>query len=130
MRIHFTLSLYISDMKTLIILNDAPYGTEKAFNTFRLANQILKDYPEEQIEIFLLADAVGCGLANQKTPDGYYNIGRMIKFFVSKGGIIKTCGTCMDARGITEEMLQNGVQRSTLKEFARLTAEFDKVLTF
>ncbi len=117
-------------MNMLIIINDAPYGTEKAYNAFRLANQILKDYPEENIEIFLLADAVGCGLANQKTPDGYYNIGRMIKLFVSRGGIIKTCGACMDARGITEEMFQDGVQRSTLKEFARLSVEFDKVLTF
>ena len=117
-------------MNTLIIINDAHYGTEKPYNAFRLANQILKDYPEEHIEIFLLADAVGCGLANQKTPDGYYNIGRMIKFFINKGGILKTCGTCMDARGITEDMFQNGVQRSNLKEFARLTAESDKVLTF
>ncbi|MCK4751216.1 MAG: DsrE family protein [Bacteroidales bacterium] len=117
-------------MNILIILNDAPYGTEKAYNALRLANQILKDYPEKHIEIFLLADSVGCGLANQKTPDGYYNIGRMIKFFVAKGGIIKTCGACMDARGITEEMFQEGVQRSTLKEFARLTAEYDKALTF
>ena len=54
----------------------------------------------------------------------------MIKFFLNKGGIIKTCGTCMDARGITEDMFQKGLQRSNLKEFARLTMESDKVLTF
>ena len=117
-------------MNTLVVINDAPYGTEKAYNAFRLANQVQKDYPEEHIEIFLLADAVLCGMANQETPDGYYNIGRMIRFFVSKGGIIKTCGTCMEARGITEAMYQKGVQRSNLKEFARLTAESEKVLTF
>jgi sulfur relay (sulfurtransferase) complex TusBCD TusD component (DsrE family) len=31
-------------MKTLIIINDAPYGTEKAYNALRLAIQIGKDY--------------------------------------------------------------------------------------
>lgn len=117
-------------MNILIVINDAPYGTENAYNAFRLANQIIKDYPDEHIEIFLLADAVMCGFADQETPDGYYNIGRMIRFFVSKGGVIKTCGTCMDARGIKETMFLKGVKRSNLKEFARLTAESDKVLTF
>ncbi len=30
--------------KVLILINDAPYGTEKAYNAFRLALQIQKDY--------------------------------------------------------------------------------------
>jgi uncharacterized protein involved in oxidation of intracellular sulfur len=33
-------------MKILIIINDAPYGTEKAYNALRIANQINKDFPE------------------------------------------------------------------------------------
>ncbi len=117
-------------MTILLIINDAPYGTEKAYNALRLANQIFKDNPETAINIFLLADAVGCGLDGQKTPDGYYNIGRMIKLFTSRGGQVKVCGTCMDARGINEQMFQAGVQRSNLKEFASLTIEADKVLSF
>ena len=32
------------------------------------------------------ADAVFCGKRNQKTPDGYYNIERMIKGLLRKGG--------------------------------------------
>lgn len=31
-------------MSTLIIVNDAPYGTEKAYNALRLANQLAKDH--------------------------------------------------------------------------------------
>lgn len=76
-------------MNILIIINDAPYGTEKAYNALRMANQLLKDHPGTEVNIFLLADAVTCGIANQKTPDGYYNIGRMIKLFVVKGGKVK-----------------------------------------
>jgi MFS family permease len=70
------------------------------------------------------------GLANQKTPDGYYNIGRMLKVFLAKKGNVKACGTCMDARGIAEELLQKGVERSTMGELAQWTMAADKVITF
>jgi len=117
-------------MNMLIIINDAPYGTEKAYNALRLANQMLKDHPGTEVNIFLLADAVGCGVAGQKTPDGYYNIARMVKMFIRKGGQVKACGTCMDARGISEEQLQEGVQRSNMTEFGQWTMDADKVITF
>lgn len=117
-------------MNILIIINDAPYGTEKAYNALRLANQILRGHPETTINIFLLADAVFCGLPKQKTPDGYYNISRMMRMFVSKGGQVKACGGCMDARGINEEQLQKGIAKSNMEEFAQWTVEADKVITF
>ena len=117
-------------MNILFIINEAPYGTEKAYNALRLANQLLKDNPENDVNIFLLADAVSCGMNDQKTPDGYYNIGRMIKMFLAKGGSMRACGTCMDARGITESLLQSGVERSSISEFGQWTIEADKVITF
>ena len=117
-------------MTILFIINDAPYGTEKAYNALRLANQILKDSPDTTVNIFLLADAVSCGMEEQKTPNGYYNIGRMILLFTNRGGKVKVCGTCMDARGINEQMFQAGVQLSYLNEFADWTVEADKVLSF
>lgn len=117
-------------MNLLIIINDSSYGTEKAYNAFRLANQILKNHLETKVNVFLLADAVICGMAEQKTPDGYYNIGRMIRLFVTKGGYVKACGTCMDARGITELALQKGVERGTMDELAKWTIATDKIITF
>jgi len=120
----------ISHMKTLIIINDAPYGTEKAFNGLRLANQILKDAENSEIVIFLMADAVTCALPNQKTPDGYYNIERMLKLFVQKKGVIKICTSCAEARGIDKLELVPGAFLSTMKELTQLTIESDKVITF
>jgi len=117
-------------MNILIIINDAPYGTEKAYNALRLANQLLKDHPATKVNIFLLADAVTCGQANQKNPAGYYNIGRMIKIFLTKGGQVKSCGICMGARGMAEVPLQEGVERSNMTEVAQWTAEASKVITF
>lgn len=32
--------------KVLIIINEAPYGSEKAYNGLRIVNQINKDYPD------------------------------------------------------------------------------------
>lgn len=117
-------------MKYLFIINDAPYGTEKAYNALRLAIQIKKDHPDNEINIFLMADAAACALLNQKTPNGYYNIERMLKSVILKGGHIKICGSCAEARGIDNLQLAEGAQLSNMAELAAWTVQADKVLTF
>ena len=117
-------------MNILIVINDAPYGTEKAYNAFRLAMAVQKDHPKVQVNIFLMADAVTCGMPNQNTPQGYYNIERMLKSVCSKGGNVKACGTCSDARGIRNMRLVEGVEMSNMAELAVWSVEADKVFTF
>lgn len=117
-------------MKYLIIINDAPYGTEKAYNALRLAMQVQKDYQNAEVRIFLMADAATCALPNQNTPNGYYNIERMLKSIISKGGKVKICGTCADARGIKNLPLIEGAQISTMAELTAWTMDSDKVITF
>ncbi len=117
-------------MKTLIIINDAPYGTEKAYNALRMAMTLQKENPDVEVLIFLLADSVGCAIPNQKTPQGYYNIERMLKSIIQKGAKIKACGGCSEARGISELNLIDGVEISNMKEFSNWVVEADKILTF
>jgi uncharacterized protein involved in oxidation of intracellular sulfur len=117
-------------MKILIIVNDAPYGTEKAYNALRMAMALPKENAEVEIKIFLLADAVFCALPNQKTPNGYYNIARMLKSVIQKGGDVKACGGCSTARGIDTLDFISGVQLSNMKEFAQWTLACDKVVSF
>lgn len=117
-------------MKVLIIINDAPYGTEKAYNALRIAMNAQKESPETEVAIFLMADAVGCSLPNQNTPSGYYNIERMLKSVIMKGGKIRACGGCMDARGLAEIKLIDSVERSNMKELTELTLDADKIITF
>jgi uncharacterized protein involved in oxidation of intracellular sulfur len=117
-------------MKILFVINDAPYGTEKAYNAFRLAMTLQKEHEEVEVWIFLMADAVTSGLPGQKTPDGYYNIERMLKSVIRKGAQVKACGTCADARGLRELPLIEGVELSTMTQLAQWTATADKVLTF
>lgn len=118
-------------MKVLFIVNDAPYGTEKAYNAFRMAMALQKDHVENvEVNIFLMADAVTCALPNQNTPQGYYNIERMVKAVINKGANVKACGSCSDARGIREVPLIAGVEISTMSQLCNWTVEADKVLTF
>jgi uncharacterized protein involved in oxidation of intracellular sulfur len=126
----FVAFIEVSTMKVLFIINDAPYGTERVYNALRLASTLVKKDPATQITVFLMADAVIAGKAQQKTPEGYYNIERMLKRVISSKGIVLLCGTCMDARGMSETELLEGAQRSTMDALANATVEADKVLVF
>lgn len=116
-------------MHVLIILNDPPYGTERSYNGLRLARQLLAQ-EGVALKLFLMADAVACAKAGQTTPDGYYNLGRMVRAVAAKGAPIGACGTCMDARGLGDGDLLPGVHRSTMAELGTWTLEADKVITF
>jgi uncharacterized protein involved in oxidation of intracellular sulfur len=117
-------------MKILFICNDAPYGTEKAYNALRLAMALQKEAVDTEIYIFLLADAVTCAMPRQNTPQGYYNLERMLKAVLQKGGQVKVCGTCLDARGMQEISLLEGVETSNMAQLAQWTLTADKVLSF
>lgn len=114
-------------MHTLIIINDPPYGTERLYNGLRLAHALLRR--EADVTVFLMGDAVTSAKAGQKTPDGYYNAERMVRRVTIKGKVL-LCGTCMDARGITDAEVINGAERSTMDALAEATEQADKVLVF
>lgn len=42
--------------KTLFILNDPPYGTERSYNALRLAGSLARR-PGEEVKVFLMGDA-------------------------------------------------------------------------
>ena len=70
----------------LFIINDAPYGNERPYNALRLAYNLVKR-EGAQVRVFLTGDGVLCARKGQKTPDGYYNIERMIKALASRGKV-------------------------------------------
>lgn len=117
-------------MKHLIILNDPPYGTERSFNGLRMAHALVKHDPDGEVTVFLMADAVACAKAGQKTPDGFYNIERMLRRVLSAKGRVLMCGTCMDARGLVAGDMLEGVTRSSMDELAVATLAAHKVLVF
>lgn len=112
----------------LFIINDAPYGNERAYNALRVAAAVAGK-EGQQVRVFLMADAVACGKGGQKVPEGYYNIQLMLGKIIRKGEVL-LCGTCMDARGLRAEELMDGALRGTLAQLADWTIEADKVLVF
>lgn len=114
----------------LFTLNDAPYGTERSFNALRLAGNLAKREEQAEIRVFLVGDAAACAKAGHALPKGYYNIELMLKSLVRRGGTVGACGTCMDARGMTDDELADGVHRSTLDEWTDWAAWADKTLVF
>jgi uncharacterized protein involved in oxidation of intracellular sulfur len=115
-------------MRTLIIINDPPYGTERLYNGLRLALALMKRNGQE-VDVFLMADAVAGAKRGQMTPDGYYNVERMVRRVASRGRVL-LCGVCMDARGIGIEEVVEGAQRGSMDALAEATEQADKVLVF
>lgn len=116
-------------MNTLLILNDAPYGSERTYNGARLAGALARQ-PGNEVRVFLIGDAVSTAHRLQKVPTGFYNLEVMLGSVVSHAGVIGVCGTCMDARGISVDDLIQGSRRSSLDELTEWTTWADKVLVF
>ncbi len=116
-------------MNVLMIINGSAYGLDSTYNAIRLAGSLAKR-DGVNVTTFLMGDGVTAAMAGQKTPDGYYKLDRMLSVVTRGGGQILCCGTCMDARGVTEQMLIDGAARSTMEALADATLAADKVLVF
>ncbi|MFN0092211.1 MAG: DsrE family protein [Acidimicrobiales bacterium] len=73
--------------------------------------------------------AVGCAVADQQVPNGYYHLDHMITSAAHRGTEIGLCGTCLDARGITDALNVPDAHRSSL-EVTDWTLWADKTITF
>lgn len=117
-------------MKTLFILNDPPYGTERSYNGLRLAGTLVGRAGNE-VRVFLIGDAASCAKSGQKVPEGFYSIQIMLNKVVRAApGSVGVCGTCMAARGISDAELVEGTHKSTMAELAEWTEWADKVVVF
>ena len=117
-------------MKILMIINGSAYGVDSTYNAIRLAGNLAKRDGVE-MTVFLMGDGVSAAMAGQKTPDGYYQLDSLLRVVArADGGVILCCGTCLDARGISQEMLLPGASRSTMDVLAEQTMEAEKVLVF
>jgi uncharacterized protein involved in oxidation of intracellular sulfur len=113
-------------MSVLFVLHDPPYGTERVYNGLRWAIEVARQ--QHEVKVFLFGDAVVSVMDGQKVPDGYYNVGKQIATLNRLGGEIGACGTCLDARGIGEDLIAKGTHRSSMKELTEWTLSADKVI--
>lgn len=113
-------------MNYLFVLHDPPYGTERVYNGLRWADHVAQ--AGHTVRVFLFGDSVVAAQAGQKTPDGYYNTEKMIASLVRKGGEVGCCTTCLNARGISEELVTKNAHQSSMSELTEWTLWADKVI--
>lgn len=114
----------------LIVINDAPYGSERPFNALRLAIKLNEQ--EEQpvsLKLFLMSDAVMCAMKQQNPLEGY-DIQQMLEILIAQGSEVKLCKTCCCARGLSESLLIEDCEIGSLDDLADWTLNAEKVLTF
>lgn len=113
----------------LLVINGPAYGSDETYNAVRLAVALARR-EDVEVSVFLMGDAVTYAIAGQKTPDGYYQLDRMLQGFARHGGRIACCGTCLDARELAASHLIEEASRSTMDELAGWVVAVDQVLTF
>lgn len=116
-------------MKILFVINDPPYGTERTYNALRHIH-VLAQREGVEVKGFFMADAVASARQGQKTPNGYYNLERMMKVATGHQVEFGACGSCMDARGLIDDGLVQGVHRSSMDELCDWTLWADQVITY
>jgi uncharacterized protein involved in oxidation of intracellular sulfur len=99
------------------------------YNGLRLACSLAKR-DGTAVRVFLMADAAGCAKAGQKLPQGYYHLERMLRVALQHGAAVGVCGSCMDARGLSDAELVEGTRRSSMDELADWTLGADRVIVF
>ena len=114
-------------MKYLFIFNDSPYGSQRTYNGLRLAVALSR---QNSIRIFLLGDGVTAALSSLSPAHPDYNPQEMLRQVAVRGVGIGVCRTCLEARGINDEMLVPEAKRSTMDDLVAWTEEAEKILTF
>lgn len=113
-----------------IIINDAAYGSERAWNALRLALTLTSEQIGMGVNIFLMGDAVSVAKRGQNPPEGFYNLERMIMDLLSRGVKVSACGTCMNSRGLATDDLVQGVEKGNMIGLARWIKDTGTVLSF
>jgi uncharacterized protein involved in oxidation of intracellular sulfur len=114
-----------------MVLQSAPYGNERIWNAFRLAQSLTTASIGMKVNIFLTGDAVTTAKKGQKPPKEYYNLEIMLRDLIKKGVKVVACYTCISARGLLKNELIDGViVGSTVGDLAKWIKESQKVLSF
>ncbi|MDA4124708.1 MAG: DsrE family protein [Thaumarchaeota archaeon] len=102
----------------LVISSNEP---ELVWNAFRYG--VKATGSGHSVKVFLL----GKGVESEQIDDPKFDVKKMMKEFVGKGGTILACGTCLSIRNRDGSVL---CPTSTMQDLVNLTVDSDRVLTF
>ncbi len=117
----------MTDKKTFtIIIGDGPYTKERPYTMLRFAYTALLE--GHKVHIFLVEDGIFVGKKGQD-PSTYDNIGKWMKDVLEEGADVKACGVCMKARGMSEEELMDGINKTTMNGLLEMVVDADTVIS-
>jgi len=94
---------------------------EKAWNAFRFA--VTSKKQGHEVKVFLMGEAVECeGLIHEK-----FNVDEQLKLFVSVGGELLACGTCLKSRQLNS---LDSCTISTMVDCVNMVVWAERVVTF
>jgi uncharacterized protein involved in oxidation of intracellular sulfur len=117
-------------MRTLIVFNRNPYdGTDVTWNGLRLAEKLLD--VGVQPKIFLMNDSVDMARDACRPPEGYFDLGKMLKDLINRSVPVKVCGTCRVRCGIHKgKPYFEGAEEANMAELAEWIRESEKIISF
>lgn len=83
-------------MELTVLINEAPYANDKAWNALRLAQTALAS--GNQVKVFLMGDAVYLARRNQQPRAGQPNLEKLLAELLEKGVRVCVCTTCVNSR--------------------------------
>jgi tRNA 2-thiouridine synthesizing protein D len=111
-----------------IIINEAPYAKERAMSALRFA--WTADLEGHKIKIWLFENGVYLAKKGQKPAQGLTNYGETLENLIKGSVEVKACVVCVEARGLTQADLLEGVKIATVHELVEWTVNSDKVIVF
>jgi tRNA 2-thiouridine synthesizing protein D len=108
-----------------IVIGDGTYTKERPYTMLRFAYTALLE--DHRVNIFLVEDGIFVGKKNQD-PTTYDNVGKWMTDVISEGAKVKACGVCMRARGISEDELIAGIEKTSMNGFLDMCVEADNVI--
>jgi len=110
-----------------IMLFTTPYSSENTATAIKIAKSALNQ--GHDVRIFAYGDSVH-GFTKGQRAAGIPNAETEFQILIDKGLKVELCGTCLNFRGIGNELIIKGAEPSSMRNLCRLIDDCDRFLTF
>jgi sulfur relay (sulfurtransferase) complex TusBCD TusD component (DsrE family) len=119
----------LSEKQLLIFLCDSPFQHESVEKVIQISSAAIKK--GIKVNIFLMMDGVYTPLLSQSgAPFKLETISEQLQNLINKGTKITACGSCMELRGIKEDMILEAVSAGGLFDLSSMINESNVILNF
>ncbi len=106
-----------------ILLFSTPYSSENTDTAIKLARAALGQ--GHRVTVFAYGDSVHSFTKGQKAT-GIPNAEREFQTLIEKGLKVDLCGTCLNFRGIGNDLVVNGAEPSSMRNLCKLIDGCDR----